>query len=88
MDEALFHQNVEYFSQVVETPPTKPLIPSFGQYAKSLLAQQFRDGSLNIEDLNRDKYSTEFFKELQRKTNGPPEIDPTMTPTDIKNNYI
>eukprot|EP00957_Ditylum_brightwellii_P070484 5354994-Ditylum_brightwellii.AAC.1 len=80
MDKDLFKQHLRHFSQATGTLLTvNPLRSSFGEYAKLPLGQQFRDGTLDVDDLEVDSYTKEFLCELQRKPTDPPEINTILT---------
>eukprot|EP00957_Ditylum_brightwellii_P068859 5227216-Ditylum_brightwellii.AAC.1 len=88
MDRALFKQHLRHFSQATGTPFTvDPLRSSFGEYAELPLGQQFRDGTLDVNDLEVDYYTKEFLRELQKKPTDPPEINPILTHLDIRCNF-
>eukprot|EP00957_Ditylum_brightwellii_P075006 5700452-Ditylum_brightwellii.AAC.1 len=87
MDKALFHQHVNHFSQAEETPPTVAPITDFGKYAEEAMGVAFREGKLDLEKLNVDKYTKEFLKELQQKTTDPPCINTQLSANDVKRNY-
>eukprot|EP00957_Ditylum_brightwellii_P025808 1952105-Ditylum_brightwellii.AAC.1 len=88
MGAALFKQHLRHFSQATGTPFTvKPLLGSFGEYAERPLGQQFRDGTLIVDNLDVDYHTKEFLCDLQRKSTDPPTINTTIKPQDIQRNY-
>eukprot|EP00957_Ditylum_brightwellii_P011551 873344-Ditylum_brightwellii.AAC.1 len=88
MEAALFRQHVRHFSQAMGTLfTTGPVQELFGDLAEKDSRVAFRQGQLDIDTLVMDKYTKEFLKELQRKDDDPPEIDCTITTSDIKSNY-
>eukprot|EP00957_Ditylum_brightwellii_P013450 1015187-Ditylum_brightwellii.AAC.1 len=66
---------------------TGPIQELFGDLAEKDSGVAFKQGQLDIDTLDTDEYTKEFLKELQRKDNNPPEIDCTITTSDIKSNY-
>eukprot|EP00957_Ditylum_brightwellii_P087608 6669693-Ditylum_brightwellii.AAC.1 len=86
MDAALFDQHVKHFSQAQGTPPTVVPISTFGKYAEST-GQTYRDGTLNLDNLNLDQYTLTFLKELQHTPEDPPLINTNISTEDIKCNY-
>eukprot|EP00957_Ditylum_brightwellii_P007339 557272-Ditylum_brightwellii.AAC.1 len=88
MDSALFQQHVRHFSQATGTPFTvNPLVNVLGKYAEVQGREQYRNGTLDIENLDVDNYTKEFLKEMQHTSDDSLEIDATLKGDDIKRNY-
>eukprot|EP00957_Ditylum_brightwellii_P189777 14447927-Ditylum_brightwellii.AAC.1 len=58
-----------------------------GKYAEAQGGEQYRNGTLDIENLEVDNYTEDFLKEMQCTSDDPPEIDATLKRNDIKQNY-
>eukprot|EP00957_Ditylum_brightwellii_P210693 15365271-Ditylum_brightwellii.AAC.1 len=87
MDAALFDQHVKHFSQVQGTAPTVLHISTFGKYAESETGQAYRDGTLNLDNLDLDQYTLTFLKELQRTPEDPPLMNTNILTENVKHNY-
>eukprot|EP00957_Ditylum_brightwellii_P177496 13518861-Ditylum_brightwellii.AAC.1 len=71
MDTALFHQHLRHFSQATETQG----------------GEEFRKGTLDIDNLPVYKYTKKFLHELTRTKDNPPEINTQLQAPDIRYNY-
>eukprot|EP00957_Ditylum_brightwellii_P157798 12010297-Ditylum_brightwellii.AAC.1 len=85
-DKALFKQHVKHFSQASGTPPTVAPITSFGNYAEQPMGVAFREGTLDLDQLNVNHY-TEFLQELQCQPTDLTGINTDISPSDVKRNY-
>eukprot|EP00957_Ditylum_brightwellii_P126357 9632668-Ditylum_brightwellii.AAC.1 len=47
----------------------------------------FREGTLDLDQLNVDHYTAEFLQKLQCQPTNPPCINTDISPSDIKRNY-
>eukprot|EP00957_Ditylum_brightwellii_P125100 9536534-Ditylum_brightwellii.AAC.1 len=88
MDIAMHKQHILHFSQAASMPfTTKPLVNLFDKFADTPFGREFRAGYANIDELQNDKVTKEYLKELVRKPTDSPVMETTITAKDIQRNY-